>query len=134
TVRSVRWQPLLGGKPGAPLLFRTLVIGLMLNDLLPGRLGEVARVYLLARSASVPVGASLASIVVERVLDGIALITLLGLGLAVAVVTGSYRSEAFGGVLVAVAIVGPIFVAATVVLLWAARWPNAARTLGHVMV
>ncbi|MEA2641626.1 MAG: glycosyltransferase 2 family protein [Chloroflexota bacterium] len=134
TIRSLRWRYLLGGKPSVLLLFRTLVIGLMLNDLLPGRLGEVARVYLLARNASIPVGASLASIVVERVLDGIALITLLGLGLVVAVATGSYRAEAFGGVLVAVAIVGPIFVAATAVLLWAARWPAGARQLGHLVV
>src|SRR5581483_5168257 len=41
-IRSVRWNLLLGGKLSNSLLFRTLVIGLMLNDLLPGRLGEVA--------------------------------------------------------------------------------------------
>src|SRR5437879_4814485 len=36
-VRSLRWRVLLRGQPvHFPLLFRTLVIGLMVNDLLPG--------------------------------------------------------------------------------------------------
>src|SRR5207302_7416783 len=49
-VRSVRWGFLLPGRRLAPgLLFRTLVIGFMVNDVLPLRLGELARIVLLAR-------------------------------------------------------------------------------------
>ena len=81
-VRSVRWGFLLPGRSLSPwLLFRTLVIGFMVNDILPLRLGEVARIVLLARNASTPVGVSFASIIVERVLDGLALIALLALGM-----------------------------------------------------
>src|SRR5438132_9931045 len=64
-VRSVRWGFLLPGRRLTPwLLFRTLVIGFMVNDLLPLRLGELARMVLLARHASTPIGVSFASIVV----------------------------------------------------------------------
>src|SRR5581483_3414433 len=80
-VRSLRWKKLLHGHD-VPLrdLFRALVIGLTVNDVLPGRLGEVARIFLVARRG-VPVGTSLAAIVVERVLDGIALTVLLVVGI-----------------------------------------------------
>jgi uncharacterized protein (TIRG00374 family) len=122
-VRSVRWRVLLSLHP-APLglLFRTLVIGLTVNDLLPARLGEVARVFLLARDGHVPVGTSLASIVVERVLDGIALTAILALGILLAGATG----------LVWLAqLTSAIFAAATVGLLWAAFVPNQARQVGY---
>ena len=133
-IRSVRWNLLLGSKAAFGLLFRTLVIGLMLNDLLPGRLGEVARVYLLNRNGAIPVGVSLASIVVERVLDGIALICLLALGLVIASSTGLFLGDALRGPIVAMAIVGPMFLLATAVLLVGARKPDVARRLGYFVV
>src|SRR5688572_23257371 len=44
-VRSLRWRALLHHHVvGVWLLFRILIIGLMVNDLAPLRLGEVARV------------------------------------------------------------------------------------------
>lgn len=88
-VRSVRWRLLLGSyRVPTRVLFRTLIIGLMVNDVLPGRLGELARMALLARSARVPIGVSLASILVERVLDGLALTALLAIGIYLAGVGG----------------------------------------------
>ena len=124
-VRSLRWRMLLSLHP-APLglLFRTLVIGLTVNDLLPARLGEVARVLLLARDGHVPVGTSLASIVVERVLDGIALTAILALGIVLAGATGLAW---FAGLTAA------IFAVATLGLLWAAFAPGQARRVGYAI-
>jgi len=120
-VRSVRWGFLLPGQRLPPwLLFRTLVIGFMVNDLLPLRLGELARILLLAKNASTPVGVSFASIVVERVLDGLALIALLALGMAL---VGSAEW------LVQLAIASAFFVGLTVVLLGAALAPRLARAI-----
>src|SRR5688572_23338657 len=80
--RSMRWRVLLRSYGvRLPMLFRTLIIGFMVNDILPGRLGEIARILLLARNGGVPAGASLASVVIERVLDGIALTALLSLAI-----------------------------------------------------
>lgn len=120
-VRSVRWGMLLPGRRLPPgLLFRTLVIGFMVNDLLPARLGELARIVLLARNASTPIGVSFASIIVERVLDGLALIALLGLGMALL---------GRGDWLVQLTIASVFFLGLTVVLLGAALAPGLARRI-----
>jgi uncharacterized protein (TIRG00374 family) len=77
-LRSVRWGMLLP-EYGLRLwdLFRALVVGFTVNNLLPFRMGELARAYLLARWGQVPYGATVASLVVERVLDGLSLALLL---------------------------------------------------------
>lgn len=83
-IRSARWGLLLPGH-GARVstLFRALIVGFTVNNLLPLRLGEVARAYLLARWAAVPYGTTVASLVVERVLDGLSLAILLLVALTV---------------------------------------------------
>lgn len=126
-VRSVRWQHLLEGTPiRVPLLFRTLVIGLMVNDLVPARLGELARVLLLSRDAGVPIGRSLASILVERVLDGVALTAFLVLGIFL---VGSQEWM----VLIAQG-AAAIFAVATVGIMWAAVAPDQAAGVGRVLI
>jgi uncharacterized membrane protein YbhN (UPF0104 family) len=147
-VRTLRWRALLG-RYSVPVggLFRTLVIGLMVNDVLPGRLGEVARMFLLARNASVPVGASLASIVVERVLDGLALTALLAVGLVwslqprlsspeFAELTALQAAAILwagsdGWLLKIAAGSAALFGVATACLVWAAVFPGPARWLGY---
>ncbi len=77
-LRSVRWGQLLPGQQvTTPILFKTLVVGFTVNNLLPLRMGEVARAYLLARWARVPYATTVASLVVERILDGFSLAVLL---------------------------------------------------------
>jgi len=77
-IRSIRWGMLLPGyNVPTPILFQALVVGFTVNNLLPLRMGELARCYLLARWCSVPYGATVASLVVERVLDGLSLAVLL---------------------------------------------------------
>ena len=77
-LRSARWGLLLPEHTvSTPKLFRVLVVGFTVNNLLPVRMGEVARAYLLARWCRIPYGATLASLVVERVLDGLSLAALL---------------------------------------------------------
>lgn len=84
-VRSTRWRRLLAQVPGRISLdvaFRATMIGYASSIVIP-RSGEVLRPAFLSRNSHVPFGASLASIVVERVLD---LVALLG-GVALIVVT-----------------------------------------------
>ncbi|HLZ26404.1 MAG TPA: lysylphosphatidylglycerol synthase transmembrane domain-containing protein [Chloroflexota bacterium] len=77
-VRSVRWRLLLPEHSVKLFtLFRALVVGLTVNDVVPLRAGEVARAYLLARWCRIPYGTTVASLVVERVLDGLSLAVLL---------------------------------------------------------
>ena len=56
-----------------------LMMGFATNNLLPGRLGEFWRAYLLGRKRNVRKTFALASVVVERVFDGLTLIALLAL-------------------------------------------------------
>src|SRR5256885_8904504 len=78
-LRTIRWQLILSGAARAPLrtLFPVLIMGFATNNLLPGRLGEFWRAYLLGRKRNVRKTFALASVFVERVFDGLTLIALL---------------------------------------------------------
>lgn len=84
--RAIRWRYLLdGSKPvSAWSLISATFIGMMANNLLPARLGEVVRAWVLAKREAMQAPAVLASIVVERLLDMIALVALLGVAVAAA--------------------------------------------------
>jgi len=84
-VRAIRWRVLLGAIRSVdtgPVVSATFV-GMMANNLLPARLGEVVRAWVLARREQMPVPTVLASIMVERLLDVLAALTIFGLCLAV---------------------------------------------------
>jgi glycosyltransferase 2 family protein len=77
-VRSARWGVLLPEHSvRISVLFRALVLGFTVNNLLPLRVGDPARAYLLARWCGIPYGTTIASLIVERVLDGLSLAFLL---------------------------------------------------------
>jgi uncharacterized protein (TIRG00374 family) len=81
-LRSARWGLLLPEHTvNTGTLFRALVVGFTVNNLLPLRMGEVARAYLLSRWGQVSYAATVASLLVERVLDGLSLALLLILAL-----------------------------------------------------
>jgi uncharacterized protein (TIRG00374 family) len=114
-VRTLRWQIILGGAARAPLrtLFAVLIMGFATNNLLPGRLGELWRAYLLGRKRSVRKTFALASVVVERVFDGLTLIALL------AIVSFSIQLPGWGRQIELLAAV--VFLGATlglILLLW----------------
>jgi uncharacterized protein (TIRG00374 family) len=80
-LRTVRWRVILSGAAQAPIttLFPVLIMGFATNNLLPGRLGEFFRAYLLGRKRNVRKTFALASVVVERVFDGLTLMALLAI-------------------------------------------------------
>ncbi|HEY5616876.1 MAG TPA: lysylphosphatidylglycerol synthase transmembrane domain-containing protein [Vicinamibacterales bacterium] len=80
-IRAWRWQYLLNpiGPTRFRTAFRTTVIGFAALGVLPARAGDVLRPYLLARQEGLTVSATLATIVMERVLDLIAVLALLAL-------------------------------------------------------
>ena len=78
-LRMVRWglfvQSVADVKAGP--IFRVGSVGFMAIDLLPVRLGEFVRPILLQRWAGVPFGAGVATIVLERILDLLAVLAFL---------------------------------------------------------
>lgn len=79
-VRSARWHYLL--KPIKSLsawkLFPVVVIGYMANDILPARIGELVRAYVLGEQEQVSKTATFATIVVERLFDGLTMLLFMG--------------------------------------------------------
>lgn len=83
-IRALRWQCLLIpiGRARYRVAFRTTVIGFAATFFLPGRIGEVLRPYLLARQEGFSVPATFATVIVERVLDLAAVMSLFGIFVA----------------------------------------------------
>jgi uncharacterized protein (TIRG00374 family) len=79
-LRAVRWRFLLEASPpvGISALTSATFIGMAANNLLPARLGEAVRAWILANRRRMSLPTVLASIMVERLLDVIALLVLLG--------------------------------------------------------
>lgn len=82
-IRALRWrvilEPVAPGLPFGPL-WRATAIGMMINNVLPARAGELARAFALTRAVpKVSFSTSVASLVVDRLFDAV---VLLALGLA----------------------------------------------------
>ncbi len=81
-VRGLRCRLLVRREAAIPLITASniVVVGYASNNVLPARLGELVRAGMLAERTGMPVTQSLAVTVMERVLDGLAILCLLVLG------------------------------------------------------
>jgi len=70
-LRALRWRIILESraKLGFWQVFHPLMIGFMLNSILPGRVGEAARPYILTKKEALPFTTGLATVAMERLLD-----------------------------------------------------------------
>jgi uncharacterized protein (TIRG00374 family) len=77
--RAWRWHYLL--KPiksiKTRVMFPITCIGYMGNNIYPARAGEVLRAVVLKRREGVPISASLATIIVERIFDGVVMLAFV---------------------------------------------------------
>jgi uncharacterized protein (TIRG00374 family) len=80
-LRAIRWRVILGpAAPNLPIgpLWRAIAVGMMVNNVYPARLGEIARAYALTRETNrVSLTSSVASLAVDRVFDALTLMLLL---------------------------------------------------------
>ena len=76
-IRIERWRRLLNTIGGASFgnAGRATVIGFSANALVPGRVGEVVRPYLVAKRERLSVSSAIATVVLERLLDLLAIVT-----------------------------------------------------------
>jgi uncharacterized protein (TIRG00374 family) len=75
--RAISWRVILGGRVRYWRVFEALNEGYLLNNLLPFRLGEFGRAYLVSQRNNLPALEALSSIVVERVIDLLMVMVLL---------------------------------------------------------
>lgn len=78
-VRAFRWRQLLSvsKKIKYTSVLKALYIGYMANTLLPARMGELYRAHIIGTEQKIKRSAALASIVAERIFDGLTLFSLL---------------------------------------------------------
>src|SRR5882672_2425713 len=76
-IRSVLWRRLLPAAASTATLLQVLIVGFTVSYLMPLRVGEVARAYLLKRWCGIDYGTTVASLVAERVLDGVSVGAIL---------------------------------------------------------
>ncbi len=130
-VRAWRWHYLL--KPIKEIPTRTMfpitTIGYMGNNIYPARAGEVLRAVILKRKEGVPVSASLATIIVERIFDGVVMLAFVFVNLSeLAKLSGA---SGFVGNIQQAAIVGTgFFLGALFVFLLAAMFPQVTAKIG----
>ena len=100
-IRAIRWRHLLAplGQVGLGNALRATVIGFAVTSILPGRVGEVLRPYVLARREQLSASAVLATVVVERMLDLVALLVLFGVSVVVFDPTFAVTDETLLGAL-----------------------------------
>lgn len=81
SLRALRWKLLLSQAATAPfwLLYKLEAVGLAVNNVLFMRLGELGRCVLAGRELGVPLPAVLSSVVIERAMDVVALLSLFSL-------------------------------------------------------
>lgn len=78
-LRAWRWQVVIAPLQSVPWrrLFGVVVLGYLGNNIYPFRIGELLRVWALHRWEKVPAGGALATLLVERVFDGLAALALV---------------------------------------------------------
>jgi uncharacterized protein (TIRG00374 family) len=79
-LRTIRWGRIVRPIRSIPfsILLPVLFIGFMANNLLPARMGEVVRAYALNRKTGLSKTVGLATILLERLCDGLTLVLALG--------------------------------------------------------
>jgi uncharacterized protein (TIRG00374 family) len=83
-VRSWRWHYLLRPLKAIPTrtMFPIVTMGYAFNNIFPARAGEVLRAIVLKHKEDVPISASLATIIIERVFDGIVMLAFVFVNLS----------------------------------------------------
>jgi uncharacterized protein (TIRG00374 family) len=134
-VRAWRWHYLLRPlkKISTRTMFPIVAIGYMGNNIYPARAGEVLRAVVLKRRENVPVSASLATVIVERVFDGVVMLAFVFLNLTLLAnltggsgFVGSIQQLAFWGALA--------FIGALLVFLAAAMFPWLTERIVNYLV
>lgn len=136
--RSLRWRYLLLHLKAIPpwRLYSIVSIGYLANNILPMRLGEVVRAHFVGEKEGISKASSLATIGVERVLDGLTLLLLAAIIWPFLPWTDVFKTDTgdlkiwWVALSIALALV---FVVAFVALVILAMSPGLGRTLAHLL-
>jgi len=123
--RTWRWHYMLRPIKKIPMypLFRIVCIGYFGNNVFPARAGELLRSYVLKQEYRVPISASIATVFIERLFDGLTMLAFVFVALPLVSLESDALSD-YRGFIVAFTL---LFVGALLVFLFIAARPDAAR-------
>ncbi len=77
--RGFRWRHFIAPIKQVSFMssFSAMCIGFMANMVLPARIGEFVRAYVLAKKESIPKSSALATVVIERGFDGLSVVVMM---------------------------------------------------------
>jgi uncharacterized protein (TIRG00374 family) len=116
--RTWRWHYMLRHLKPIPLtrLFPVVCIGYFGNNIYPLRAGEVIRSYVLKRKESIAMSSSLATVIIERIFDGLVMLIFVFLALPFAPMPVMYRNL--------VIVLTVFLLLATAIFIWMAAKPE----------
>lgn len=134
-VRAWRWHYLL--RPikiiSTGKMFPVTCIGYMGNNIYPARAGEVLRAVILKRKEGVPISASLATVIVERIFDGVVMLAFIFINLPELAkltdpsgIIGNIQQLALWGT--------GVFIGALLIFLLAAMFPKITLRVGESII
>ena len=134
-MRALRWHLFLRPIKTIPTnkVFPIVTIGYMGNNIYPARAGEILRAVVLKHQYKVPVSASLATIVIERVIDGVVMLGFIILNLSE--ITTLPGAGEFVKMIRNVTIWGSvIFIGVLIIFLLAAIFPERTQKFVFLMI
>ncbi len=111
-LRAIRWKYLFKPEDGVETysLFKYELIGYFGNNVLPLRLGELLRAYILGRRYSLSKSYVFGTIVLERILDTLALMLLSMILLFIYPLTGLIKGYIYTGIILSLILVILLFI------------------------
>jgi uncharacterized membrane protein YbhN (UPF0104 family) len=127
--QATRWRAIARTPTVSTGRFAEMVVsGVAVNNVLPGRVGDLLRARWLQVAARIPAGRALATVFLDRVFDVVALVAFLAMSLPFVASTEWLRRIAFGGLVLLVA-VALVLVGARVYIRRKARERRSGRGL-----
>lgn len=140
-IRAIRWRYFLApaqaesGESPFRSRFAAVCVGFMANNLLPVRAGELARAYAYSRIEPVSTATALATLVVERLLDGVAILLLLLVALASSgFPSGALPGDLVGGVRWASLVLAVVLFGSLAVLVFPERSLRATSAVARALL
>jgi len=126
---SLRWQYLLRSIQAVPLtsLVQLVSIGYMGNNVYPLRAGEALRIFLTWRNHRVPVAKTATTVIIERVFDGLVMLSFLMLALLVVDIQSDEIHQVIN-------LAAPVFLVAIIAFFVLASQPDLLRRIEKFVV
>jgi glycosyltransferase 2 family protein len=123
---TVRWRFVLNAdaQTTLPGLMSLVAIGYMGNNVYPFRAGEMLRIFLLQRHTKIPLGQGATTVLIERIFDGLVMITFIIVGAMFA----NVDSPLVRGVVIFTA---PLFLLGLITFFVLAARPNWMRAVAE---